>query len=275
MPIPAPSQLLRRHVAPFAVSSVALTTMLVANFVVKRMAALSGRGADGGVAEAALLAVPFTLAMTIPMAVFVAVLWVFTRLGREGTLAKAWPARDGVRRLLMPVLAGAAVISVLMGALNTQAVPRANARLAGVLASGTTRPSDRTMTIAELRRAAANARTSPAAGAEGRAATYEVEIHKKYALAAACVFLALAAAALAIRFPRGGWWLFAAAPVPVFTTYYVTLVAGESLADRLVLSPSIAMWLANALALALALLAVATSRPPGVPHRGESIAVNV
>ena len=40
----------------------------------------------------------------------------------------------------------------------------------------------------------------------------------------------------------------------VFAGYYAALLAGESLADRQVISPGIAMWMANALLLGLALL---------------------
>jgi lipopolysaccharide export LptBFGC system permease protein LptF len=40
----------------------------------------------------------------------------------------------------------------------------------------------------------------------------------------------------------------------VFAGYYAALVAGESLADRQVIAPGIAMWMANALLLGLALL---------------------
>jgi lipopolysaccharide export system permease protein len=93
-----------------------------------------------------------------------------------------------------------------------------------------------------------------------RAAAYEVEIHKKFALAAACVVLALAGAAIALRFPRGGVGLVIGASGVVFTGYYLSLTAGESLAERLVIPPFVAMWMANALLLAIVLLLV---RRPG------------
>ena len=80
------------------------------------------------------------------------------------------------------------------------------------------------------------------------------EIQKKFALAAACVVLALAAAAIAIRFPRGGGVLMIVAGAVVFTAYYVSLGAGESLADRGIVSPVVAMWLPNLLLLAAVLL---------------------
>ena len=49
------------------------------------------------VAEVLFLSVPFTLALTVPMAVFLSVCWVFTRLAREGTLAST---RRGFERVI-------------------------------------------------------------------------------------------------------------------------------------------------------------------------------
>jgi lipopolysaccharide export LptBFGC system permease protein LptF len=125
-----------------------------------------------------------------------------------------------------------------------------------VLDQRATAPSDRMMTITELRHASRTVRrnTEPLAGAW--AARYEVEVQKKFALPAACVVLALAAMAIALSVPRGGAVLVIVASLVVFGAYYVMLVTGESLADRLVVSPFVGMWGANALLLAAALLAV-------------------
>jgi lipopolysaccharide export system permease protein len=93
-----------------------------------------------------------------------------------------------------------------------------------------------------------------------------VEIQKKFALAAACLFLALAGAAISIRFPRGGLGLVVGASAVVFSVYYGSLLAGEALADQQVLSPLVAMWMANAFLLAVALLlAWGPSRPDRTP----------
>jgi len=42
----------------------------------------------------------------------------------------------------------------------------------------------------------------------------------------------------------------------LITLYYVSLVAGEALADQQVVSPLVAMWMANAFVLTVALLLV-------------------
>jgi lipopolysaccharide export LptBFGC system permease protein LptF len=264
-------QLLRRHATPFAVSLASLTIPLLAQHAVRRVPELTSRGVPAdAIVEVLLLAVPHTLALTIPMAVFLAVSWVFTRLGAEDVLASARRERQGVRRLVAPVLGAAAVIATLTFVSSTQVLPRANARLGAVLKGAPLEPTDRTMTVAELREAARRARMATGEEAAARAAAYEVEIQKKFALAAACVVLALAGAATAIRFPRGGVGLVFGASGLVFTGYYLSLVAGESLADRQMISPLIAMWMANTFLLAVVLLLI---RRPSRTSGAETLAM--
>jgi len=272
---PTTPQLLRRHATPFAVSFASLTALLVANHAVRLVPQLSTRGVSANViAEALLLTVPFTLALTIPMAVFMAVSWAFARLGAEGVLATARRERHGIRRVVAPVLGAAAVIAALTFVSNTQVVPRANARLAAVIQGAPSEPTDRTMTIGELREAARRAQTATGEDAAARAAAYEVEVQKKFALAVACIVLALVGAATAIRFPHGGIGLVLGASVLVFAGYYVLLVTGETLADRGVLSPLLAMWMANAVFLAFALLLLWRPSRPDPTRGGETLAIN-
>ena len=274
MPMPTTAQLLRRHAAAFALAFVALTACMLALFASNRLPALSARGLpSGAIGEVLLLAIPFTAAMTIPMAVLVAVLRVFTRLGAEGVLSAARQERNGVRRLVAPVLGAAVGVATLSLVWTSEIVPRANERLATAMAGSPARQSDRTMTIGELRTAARDARANSTADAVARSAAYEVEVQKRYALAAACVLLAFAGAAIALRFPRGGKGLVIGASVVVFWAYYVCMVMGESLADRLVVSPFVAMWLANALLLAATLLAAWRSRTPLAPRGAGPVAI--
>ncbi|HEX5436108.1 MAG TPA: LptF/LptG family permease [Gemmatimonadaceae bacterium] len=255
-------QLLRRHAVSFAIAFVALTASMLALFARKQLPALSARGAPAGtIAEALLLAVPFIAAMTIPMAVLIAVLRNFTRFSAEGTLAVARRERDGVRRLVMPVLLAATGVAALALVVTATIVPRANQRLAAVMAGGTVPSSGRTMTIAELREAARSIRPATGPVALARTAAYEVEVQKKFALAAACVVMALAGVAIALRVPRGGAALVIGASCVVFGAYYELMVIGEDLADRLVVSPFTGMWWANALLLAAALMLAVWRRP--------------
>jgi len=106
--------------------------------------------------------------------------------------------------------------------------------------------------------------------ARQRAASYEVEIHKKYAIAAACIAFALVGIPVALRFPRGGVGLVLATSLIVYTVYYVGLIGGEELGDRLFVSPFFAMWTPNLLFSALGLAGLwAVRRPGDAPQGGD------
>ena len=275
MPKLTTRQLLGRLVTPFVVSLASLTVLLLGNSAARWMPELIARAVPArGIVEALLFSVPHTVALTIPMAVFLAVSWAFMRLGREGVLASARRERRGVRHLVAPVLAAAAVVAAVTLVSNSEVVPRANARLGALIRGAPLGANDRTMTVGELREAAGRARTEAGTDAAARVAAYEVEIQKKVALAGASIFLALIGVAIALRFPRGGTRLVLVGAAGVFTGYYFVLVAGESLADRQMLSPLVAMWMANAALLVVALLLA--WRPSGPhPTRGaEALAID-
>ena len=80
-------------------------------------------------------------------------------------------------------------------------------------------------------------------------AMFSVEIHKKYTLSVACFNFVLIGIALALRFPRGGIGLVIGGSLVIFALFYVTLTAGESLADRGRVDPALAMWLPNGIVL--------------------------
>jgi lipopolysaccharide export LptBFGC system permease protein LptF len=263
------SQLLRRHASSFAIVFVPLTATLLALFVRRQLLDLGARGAPAGtIAQALILAVPFTAAMTIPMAVLIAVQSEFARLRADGTLAAARRERYGVRRLVMPVLAAATGVAALAFVEIAEIVPRANLRLQAVLMGSPQAPSGRTMTIGELRDAEQAVAPSTTPVALASAAIYRIEIQKKLAIPTACLVMALAGVAIALRVPRGAGLVMCA----VFAAYYVLIITGESLAVRLVVSPLVAMWAANALVLAAALLALWSRRAPlGPSDRGAVV----
>jgi lipopolysaccharide export system permease protein len=74
---------------------------------------------------------------------------------------------------------------------------------------------------------------------------YEIEINKKFALAAACLIFVILGAPLALRFPRGGVGLVLLVSLIVFALYYVGLIGGESLANKGIIAPFWAMWGTN------------------------------
>jgi lipopolysaccharide export system permease protein len=74
---------------------------------------------------------------------------------------------------------------------------------------------------------------------------YRVEIHKKFAIAFACLIFILLGAPFAVRFPQGGVGMVIATSVGIFFLYWMGLIGGERVAERGLLEPWIAMWLPN------------------------------
>jgi lipopolysaccharide export system permease protein len=464
--------LLRQHVAPLGFALAALTSLMLIQQVAKQLSSLLGKGLPSGVIiEVFALSLPFIVAVTLPMAVLVAVLHVFTRLAGDNEITALQAGGVSVMRLVAPVLGGAAGVALLSFLWNDQLLPRTNhvlrtlqvdiqrkkpsltlkeqvinevvpgqfflraaridgntnklkdvtlydlanaerrriitadsgrmayaaggrdlfltlqdgdieevdradpaqfnrtffrtnrMRVAGVgnifvLTEKDTYKSDREMSTCEMRLAAREARQdavraardtrlviandlrrlaglapmapealpyqadtappglycralqritawllpqeaeaqtpqakppppppappvfiTPGAGiaeeqrlrnAHTRAATYEVEIQKKYAIAAACLIFALVGAPVALRFQRGGVGLVIGMSVAVFTVYYVGLIAGEELGDRLIVSPFFAMWTPNLIFAVAGLIGLWRIRKPGnTPHGGD------
>lgn len=98
---------------------------------------------------------------------------------------------------------------------------------------------------------------------------YEVEIHKKFALAAACFIFVLLGAPIALRFPRAGVGLTIGVSLVVFGLYYVGLIAGESLARRGLVPPVVSMWIANTVFGVIALILLARMGNESGSSRGD------
>jgi lipopolysaccharide export system permease protein len=74
---------------------------------------------------------------------------------------------------------------------------------------------------------------------------YWVEIHKKYSIPAACLIFVFVGAPLGIVVRRGNFGVSASIALGFFVVYWACLVGGEKLADRAMLSPAAAMWMAD------------------------------
>jgi lipopolysaccharide export system permease protein len=82
-------------------------------------------------------------------------------------------------------------------------------------------------------------------GTRSRAAIYMVEVHKKWAISAACLVFVLLGVPIALRFPRGGMGIVIGGGLLIFMLADVGLIAGESLGKRGVVPPGIAIWTTN------------------------------
>ena len=89
--------LLRQHAAPFCFALAALTCLLLLNQVAKQFSSLVGKGLPWSVIiEVFVLSIPFIVAMTLPMAVLMAVLYTFTHLAADNEIT-ARPIKLGRR----------------------------------------------------------------------------------------------------------------------------------------------------------------------------------
>lgn len=80
-----------------------------------------------------------------------------------------------------------------------------------------------------------------------RQAQYMVEIHKKFSTSLACFIFVLIGAPLGIMARKGGIGTGIIYSLAFFVIYWVCLIGGENLADRLIVSPELAMWFSNIL----------------------------
>lgn len=428
---------LRQHIGPFLFSVTALTLLMLLDQLAKKFHRLVGKGLGWKIiAEVFLLSVPFILAVIIPMAVLVAVLYAFNRLAGDNEISAMKASGVSMTRLLLPVCLAAMILAGFMVWLNNSLLPESNHRLQVLLTSisrkkptfvlrertinqviagrlflrvaridrdrsalgdvvlydgrdrqrprliyadsgsmayspsqtdlyltlhsGVTHErdqdkdedyqrlyfdqlimrisdvsnelelddvgrSDREMSIAQMRREAQSgvqiadtaaqqssqytaalveallgARSPPeliglapedTTGAdreegspalqramrlvtaedpvrqyevyETQARTgferqnrFSVEINKKFSIPAACLVFVLIGAPFAVRHPRGGMGMVVAVSFAVFCAYYVSMIGGEELADRLILSPFWAMWAPNVLFAAVGLIAL-------------------
>ncbi len=438
---------LKEHIGPFLFASSALTSLMLLQYIAKRFGDLVGKGLPAGViGEFVALSIPFTVAMTMPMAVLTSVLYAFNRLASENEITAMKASGVSMWSLMVPVLGAGFLMSGVMLAFNDQVLPKSNHRLAtlqldifrtkptfalreqvinavkegqlylraaridertskmkdvviydladpahrrtiyadsGLLALAPNRrdldmtlwdgtmheipnnkpgqlsrmffrrnrlrvknvlnsyqesqgqnvsKGDREMSVCEMQRMLARAdfnmrlatfdslkslhdnlaaekpeapeyRVPPGLGAaycaaltwfavkEAKAAVpaqepakvvdpialhrmrselqearvrredarldrnrYDVEIHKKFSLAASCLIFVLIGAPISLRFPRGGVGLVIGVSFAIFGVYYVGLIGGETLANKGYLPPWVAMWAANIVLASLGLV---------------------
>jgi len=106
--------LLRQHLAPLCFALAALTALMLINQIAKQLSSLLGKGLPTSViVEVFVLSVPFIVAVTLPMAVLVAVLWVFTHLASDNEITALQASGVSLGRVIAPVLGGATVVAGL------------------------------------------------------------------------------------------------------------------------------------------------------------------
>ncbi len=81
----------------------------------------------------------------------------------------------------------------------------------------------------------------------GRIAEYWVEIHKKISIPLACIIFVLIGAPIGMYSQKGNLGTAALIGTVFLTFFWISLIQGEKLADRLYISPFTGMWFSNIL----------------------------
>jgi lipopolysaccharide export system permease protein len=125
---------LRQLVAPFFFSLAALTGFMLISQVAKKFGALVGKGLPWSViTEVFVLSLPFIIAMTLPMAVLLAVLYTFSHLAADNEITAMRANGISVYQILAPVLVWGVCMASFNLAFVDQVLPRSNARLRSLL----------------------------------------------------------------------------------------------------------------------------------------------
>jgi lipopolysaccharide export system permease protein len=140
--------MLRAHLGPFIFALSVLTGMLYVNMVARRLPELAGKGLPAAVfAKVMLLSLPHIVALTLPMAVLVAVLYAYSSLAADNELSALKASGVNLLRLLVPVLFGAAVLTAVMIWFNDRLLPETNHELKNLMANITAKSP--TLTLRE------------------------------------------------------------------------------------------------------------------------------
>ena len=121
--------ILREHGGPFVLSLAILTFLFLMQYLIEILDMVIGKGLEVQVVvELFVLNIAWMLALTVPMAVLVAVLMSFGRMSHDGEITALKASGIGITRLLVPVLAAGIVIAALLTHFNDRILPEFNYR---------------------------------------------------------------------------------------------------------------------------------------------------
>lgn len=93
-------------------------------------------------------------------------------------------------------------------------------------------------------------------------ARYLVEIHKKFSIPIACIVFILLGAPIGMYTRKGNLGYAALIGIVFLTFYWISIIQGEKMADRLFISPFTGMWFANLLLGAVGIILVINISTP-------------
>lgn len=121
---------IREHIGPLVFALSALTSLLMLQYITRQLANLAGKGLPwAAIGQFFVLSLPFTIAMTLPMAVLVATLHAFGRMTAEHEVTALKASGIRMQSLMFPVLVCALLLSLVMVWFNDQVLAASNHRL--------------------------------------------------------------------------------------------------------------------------------------------------
>jgi lipopolysaccharide export system permease protein len=122
--------LLKSHVGPFLFALFALSGIMFVQTIARRLQDLAGKGLPTSVIlEVMYLSMPHILALTLPMAVLVAVLYAFAQLAAENEITALKASGVNLVRLMMPLVVASVFFAGFMLWFNDRVLPETNHRL--------------------------------------------------------------------------------------------------------------------------------------------------
>jgi lipopolysaccharide export system permease protein len=126
--------LIRQFLSPLLFAFLAMTSIMLLNQVARRFGALVGKGLPWSViGEVFLLCLPFIIAMTLPMAVLVAMLYTFSHLAADSEITAMRASGVSVGQLVRPMVLTGLLITAANFWFTDQVLPESNARLRNLL----------------------------------------------------------------------------------------------------------------------------------------------
>ncbi|HUF49598.1 MAG TPA: LptF/LptG family permease [Longimicrobiales bacterium] len=126
--------LLRAHLGPFVFALFALTGVLFVNTIARRFQDIAGKGLNLSVVlEVFALSLPHIVALTLPMAVLVAVLFAFAQLTADNEITALKASGTSLIRMIMPLLAVSFLVAGFMLWFNDRVLPETNHALKNLI----------------------------------------------------------------------------------------------------------------------------------------------
>jgi lipopolysaccharide export system permease protein len=128
------SYVLKEHIGPFFLGLLVLTFVLIMNRAFELVDMIIGKGLSVLiVSEIFLMSLPFIIALTVPMAVLVAVLMAFGRFSQDQEIVAM--RANGIRltTIMAPVLVASVLLSLLMVVFNNRVLPESNHRVKNLM----------------------------------------------------------------------------------------------------------------------------------------------